>query len=96
MTTASPSAWQALLSVIETDLLSTAGAPLLTFLNSFAAAAGDPLKLAAAWVQLQGQFVGALPTLEATLSQQIANTLTAKLSAAISTAQSASLSAKAV
>jgi len=75
--------WKAILTVIEGDLLAAEGGPLITFLTAFGAAAGDPVKIAAAWVGLQGSFVASLPQLEATLSQQIATALTAKLQAAI-------------
>jgi hypothetical protein len=75
------------LAVIESDLLTTAGAPLLAFLTSFGAAGGDPAKIALAWVALQGALLGSLPTLEATLSQQIAAALTAKLESAITAIQ---------
>jgi hypothetical protein len=78
---------QAILAVIESDLLTAGGAPLINFVTAFGAAGGDPLKIAAAWVQLQGAVVGVLPSLEVTLSQQIAAALTAKLAAAIASAQ---------
>jgi hypothetical protein len=72
------------LAIIEGDLLNAAGSPLLTFLAQFAAAAGDPAKVTAAVVQLEGALVGALPGLEGTLAQQIAAALTAKLQQALS------------
>lgn len=87
MSTPSPTVGAALLAVLESDLLTTAGAPLLSFLTAFGAAAGDPTKIALAWVGLQGSLLGSLPALEATLSQQIAAALTAKLQSAISAIQ---------
>jgi hypothetical protein len=77
------------LAIIEADLLTAAGSPLLTFLTAFGAAAGDPVKIAAASVQLQGSLIGALPGLESTLAQQIAAALAAKLQAAITAASPA-------
>ena len=83
MSTPAPTAGAAFLAMLESDLLTTASGPLLAFLTAFGAAAGDPTKIALAWVGLQGSLVGSLPVLEATLSQQIAAALTAKLQAAI-------------
>lgn len=74
---------QAFLALLESDLLTTAAQPLLTFLTDFSAAAGDPLKLGLAWVKLQGNLLGGLPGLEAELSVQIAQSLTAKITAAL-------------
>lgn len=81
------SAGQQILAVLELDFLTAAGAPLLTFLSAAGAANGDPLKLSAALVALQGSLIGQLPSFEATLSQQIATALQAKLAAAIAAAQ---------
>jgi hypothetical protein len=78
---------QAILAVLESDLLTAEGTPILAFLTSFGQAAGDPLKIAAAWVALQGAFIGGMPGLESALSQQIAAALNAKLVAAIAAAQ---------
>lgn len=78
-----PSAGAALLAVLESDLLTTAAGPLLAFLTAFGAAAGDPTKIALAWVGLQGSLLAGLPGLEATIAQQIAAALTAKLQSAI-------------
>jgi hypothetical protein len=83
MSTPVPTAGQAFLAMLESDLLTSASGPLLTFLTAFGAAAGDPTKIALAWVGLQGSLIGSLPALEAALSQQIAAALTAKLQEAI-------------
>jgi len=80
---------QALLALLESDLLTAEGTPILAFLQAFGAAAGDPLKIAAAWVALQGAFIGGLPSIEAALSVQIATALQTKLQAAIAAAQAA-------
>ena len=84
----STSTGQAILAVLESDLLTSAGAPLLTFLTAVKANP-TPLAEAAAWVQLQGALVGALPGLESTLVSQIVSALQTKLQAAISAAQTA-------
>lgn len=78
---------QQILAVLELDFLTAAGQPLITFLGAVGAAAGDPLKISAALVALQGSLIGQLPTFEASLSQQIATALQAKLAAAIAAAQ---------
>lgn len=80
-------AGSAILGVLESDTLAVEGPAIIAFLTDFGAAAGDPLKLSAAFVKLQGAFVGSLPQLEATISQQIAAALTAKLQALIAAAQ---------
>jgi len=89
MSTPNPTLGQALLAVIETDLLTTLGQPLITFLSNVGAAGGDPLKLAAAWAGFQGALLGTLPSLEITLSQQISAALIAKVQAAIAKAEAA-------
>jgi len=81
------SSGQTLLAILESDILTAAGAPLLQFLTAFGAAGGDQLKIAMAFVALQGELVGSLPSLESALSQQLAAALTAKLQAAIAGAQ---------
>lgn len=74
---------QSFLNLILSDLLSTGGQPLLTFLAAFGAAAGDPVKITAAWVAFQGAEIGQLPALEATLSNQLSTFLSSKVQAAI-------------
>lgn len=85
----SSNAGSAILAVLTSDALTTEGPPLITFLTAFGAAAGDPLKIAAAWAKLQGDILGSLPSFEATLSAQIASVLTTKLQAQIAAAQAA-------
>ena len=83
----STSPGSAILAVLESDALTAEGPPLIKFLTAFAAAAGDPLKISAAYIELQGAVIGTLPTLETTLAQQISAVLTQKLQAAITAAQ---------
>lgn len=82
-----PTSAQALLALIEGDLLTAEGTPILTFLQALSTAAGDPVKVAAAWVALQGAVVGSLPGLETTLIQQLISAITGKLQAALAKAQ---------
>ncbi len=84
----STSTGQAILAVLESDLLTTAGEPLLAFLTSIKTNP-SPLNVAAQWIALQGALVGALPGLESTLASQIIGALQAKLQAAITAAQAA-------
>ncbi len=79
---------QAILAVLESDLLTTAGGPILAFLESIKANP-TPLNEAAQWIALQGALVGALPGLEQTLATQIIGALQAKLAAKIAEAQAA-------
>jgi hypothetical protein len=81
-----PSTGQQILAVLELDLLTTAGSPVLTFLQAVAKSP-NTLGYAAALIQLQGNLIGALPTFEATLAQQISTSLTNKLQAAIAKAE---------
>lgn len=76
-----------ILAVLESDALTSEGPIVLSFLTDFAAAAGDPLKIMAAVVKLQGAVTGSLPQIEATVSVQLAAALTTKLQALIATAQ---------
>jgi hypothetical protein len=79
----------AILAVLTSDALTAEGPPLIKFLTAFGAAAGDPLKISAALVGLQGDVIASLPSLETTLAQQITAALTAKLQGAITAAQAA-------
>jgi aryl-alcohol dehydrogenase-like predicted oxidoreductase len=83
----SVSTGQGILAIIESDVLTAAGSPLLAFLTEFGAAGGDPVKIALAWVKLQGGLIGGLPGVEVALAQQIASALQAKLTAAIQAIQ---------
>lgn len=82
-----------ILAVLLSDALETEGPVVITAINQVGAARGDPFKLAAAWVQFQGAVVGALPSLEADVSEQIATALTAKIQDAINKAQAATTAA---
>lgn len=84
----STSTGQAILAVLESDLLTSAGEPLLAFLTSIKTNP-SPLNVAAQWIALQGALVGALPGLEQTLATQIIGALQAKLQAAITAAEAA-------
>ncbi len=84
----STSTGQAILAVLESDLLTSAGEPLLAFLTSIKANP-SPLNAAAQWIALQGALIGALPNLETTLIAQIVGALQVKLQAAITAAQAA-------
>lgn len=80
---------QQFLNLILSDVLTVGGSPLLTFLSAFGAAAGDPVKITAAWVAFTGAETGQLPALEATLSTQLSQFLIAKVQAAQAAAQAA-------
>lgn len=83
----SNTAGSAILAVLASDALTAEGPPLIKFLTAVGTAAGDPLKLSAAFIGLQGDVIASLPSLEVTLAQQITQALTAKLQAAIAAAQ---------
>jgi hypothetical protein len=82
----STSTGQAILAVLESDLLTAAGGPLLTFLTNVKANP-TPINEAAQWIQLQGALVGAAPALEETVVVQAITALTAKLTALMAAAQ---------
>lgn len=84
----STSTGQAILAVLESDLLTSAGEPLLAFLTS-TKANPSPLNVAAQWIALQGALIGALPGLESTIATQIIAALQAKLQSAITAAEAA-------
>lgn len=79
---------QGILAVLESDLLSTAGTPILTFLNTIKSNP-DPLAEIAAWVKLKGDLVGAVPGLQQTVISQLDSILIGKLQGLIQKAQSA-------
>ncbi len=74
---------QAFLALILKDALTAGAQPLLTFLAAFGSAAGDPIKIEAAWVAFRGAEIGQLPAFEAALSAQIAAALTARVQALV-------------
>lgn len=76
-----PSIGQQILTLVESEALTAFGTPLLTFLTQVQAATGDPIKIAAAWVQLQGGIVGAAPSALGGLESQLAAILAAKIQA---------------
>lgn len=82
-TTPTTSAGQQFLTLLKNDALLSFGPPLLTFLTNVSAAGGDPIKLTAAWVQLQGNAIEAAPTALAGLESQLATLIATKLQAAI-------------
>jgi hypothetical protein len=84
----STSTGQAILAVLESDLLTAAGAPLLAFLTNVKANP-TPLNEAAQWIQLQGALVGAAPSLEETVVIQAITALTTKLQTLMANAQAA-------
>lgn len=89
MSNAAPtaSAGAALLDLVKNDALLAFAPPLVTFLQNAQAAAGDPVKISAAFVQLQGDIVGHAPSAIAGLETQLAGSLAAKLTALLASAQ---------
>lgn len=81
MSTPSPTLGQQLLSFIEQDGLTTFGVALLNFLNAEVVAQGDPIKMAAAFIALEGNLIAQGPAFLAGLETQLAQLLAAKLSA---------------
>jgi hypothetical protein len=78
-----------ILALLTNDLVAGEGPALIKFLTAEGQAAGDPLKMSAAFVALEGDIIGTLPSLEATLAQQITAALQAKLQALITAAEAA-------
>ena len=78
---------QALLQLIEGDILETAGTPLLTLIEALKAGGTNPFAATAAWGQFLGNMAPALITLENTLANQILTAVQNKLTAAIAAAQ---------
>jgi len=95
MSATPPTVGQALLTFIENDLLLSAGPPLLTFLTAVQAAAGDPIKIAAAWVALQGNLVGGAPAAVGGIETQLAAIIASKIQAALTKAQTTTAAAAA-
>lgn len=79
---------QAILAVLESDLLTSGGIPLLAFLTTVKANP-DPINQIAAWVKLKGDLVGAVPGLEQTVIGQLDSIIIGKLSGLIQKAQAA-------
>jgi hypothetical protein len=73
---------QGALAILESDVLTAAGGPLLTFLTAIKPVGTTPVSptvVAGAWIQLHGALLMALPALEATVETQIITSLQAKL-----------------
>ena len=85
--TPSPSTGAALLTVIESDLLTHAGTPLLTLIEALNAARSDPFAITAAWGQFVGNIQPALIAFEQQVQGQILAAIQGKLIAAITAAQ---------
>lgn len=87
MSTPTPTTGQALLTLIESDLLMNAGTPLLTLIEALAAANLNPFAIIAAWGQFVGNIQPALMQFEAQVASQILAAIQAKLIAAMTVAQ---------
>lgn len=88
MSTILPTSGPALLQMIESDLLSSAGTPLLTLIEALKAAGPtNHLAIVAAWGQFLGNMQPALLTFEAALMNQILTAVQTKIMNAIAAAQ---------
>jgi hypothetical protein len=87
MTATSQSNGQAILAILESDLLTAEGSPLIALLTAQTAAAGDPFKEIAALSAFRGAVIGSLPGLESGVIAQIDNAIIVKVQAAIAKAQ---------
>lgn len=75
---------QGALAILQSDILTAAAGPLLTFLTAIKPSAGQPPNaaiVAGAWIQLHGALLMALPALEGEVASQIIVSLQAKLAA---------------
>lgn len=81
--TPSPTVAQDLLALVKSDVLTSFGGPLLVFLTQLQVAGADPIKIGAAWIQLQGAAIGAAPSLVGQIEAQLASALATKLQAAM-------------
>jgi hypothetical protein len=70
-----------ILAVLKQDVFGVLEQPLLTFLTALSAAQGDRIKIAAAFLQFEGNLAPALPAFIAELEQQLAAWLTARIEA---------------
>jgi hypothetical protein len=80
---------QTLLTLLEDDALLSFGTPLVNFFTSVASANGDPLKVGAAWVALQGALVGAAPGALGGLESQLATLIATKVQDLVTVAMAA-------
>jgi hypothetical protein len=83
-----PSAAQALVTLVESDILIAAGGPILTFLQEMQKNP-NPIAAALYFTQLQGALLGSLPSLESAAIEQLAGTLNSKISSLLTAAQAA-------
>lgn len=79
-----------ILQLVEGDVFTEAGPAILGFLNDEAKANGDPFKMAAAWVKLQGAMVAAAPNLEGDAVTQLSEIIAGKIANVFGKAQSPS------
>lgn len=80
---------QGVLALLESDVLTAAGEPLLTFLTAIKPIGGapvNPIVVAGAWIQLHGALLTSLPGLEAAVETQIIASLQAKLQSIVAPA----------
>lgn len=87
MSSTPSSTGSALLTLIESDLLTNVGTPLLTLIEALNAAGGNPFAVTAAWGQFVGNVQPALIKFEQQLAGQILGAIQTKLVAAIAEAQ---------
>jgi hypothetical protein len=85
---------QALLTMIESDLLTAAGTPLLTLIEALKAGGTNPFAAVAAWGQFIGNLQPALITFETALATQILTAVQTKITEAIASAQAVAAAPK--
>lgn len=76
-----------IVALIESDLLTSAGGPLLTLLNAVQANKGNIVADTAAWLQFIGSLPSALIQAEGEALAQVAGILQTKLQASLSAAK---------
>jgi len=74
---------QAIVGVLESDLLTSFGPQLVTLIQNVQAAQLDPLKVSAAWLQFLGAIAPALVQFEVTAANQILSLILAKIQPAV-------------
>lgn len=80
---------QQILQLLENDALIAFAPALITFLTNVQKANSNPLALTAAYVQLQGDLVGAEPQAIGAITGQLAAAISTKIQALLTQAQSA-------
>jgi hypothetical protein len=83
MSVANPTAGQAILALLESDLITAGGVPFETLLTSLIAHKGNALMQGADWLQFVAAAPGAGLQLEITLEGQILGAVLAKVQAAV-------------